>query len=145
MIRIFKSHCVNSSELVLYTAWKSNQSILKETNPEYSLEGLMIKLKLQQAGHLHRVNSLEKTLMLGKREEKEKGTAQDVVRQHHQLNGHEFKKTSRDSGGKKGVACYNPWSHKQLDTTQQLNNNNELMFLGNHHFGLQTQKDMSFD
>ena len=45
---------------------KANQSILKEINPEYSLEGLMLKLKLQYYGHLmERVNSLEKTLMLG--------------------------------------------------------------------------------
>ena len=49
------------------TARKSNQSILKEINPEYTLEGLMLKLKLQQFGHLmQRVNSLEKTLMLAK-------------------------------------------------------------------------------
>ena len=46
--------------------WKSNQSILKEINPEYSLEGLMLKLKLQIFGHLmRRADSLEKTLMLG--------------------------------------------------------------------------------
>ena len=49
------------------TARKSNQSILKEISPEYSLEGLMLKLKLQSFGHLlQRANSLEKTLMLGK-------------------------------------------------------------------------------
>ena len=48
-------------------ARRSNKSILKETNPEYSLEGLMLKLKLQYFGHqMGRVNSLEKTLMLGK-------------------------------------------------------------------------------
>ena len=52
---------------VLWTAKRSNQSILKEINPEYSLEGLMLKLKLQYFGHLvGRGNSLEKTLMLGK-------------------------------------------------------------------------------
>ena len=50
-----------------WTARKSNQSILKEINPEYSLEGLMLKLKLQYFGHLmRRADSLEKTLMLGK-------------------------------------------------------------------------------
>jgi len=49
------------------TAWRSNQSILKEINPEYSLEGLMVKPKLQYFGHLmQRVDSFEKTLMLGK-------------------------------------------------------------------------------
>ena len=52
---------------VLWTARKSNQSILKEISPEYSLEGLMLKLKLQYFGHLmRRADSLEKTLMLGK-------------------------------------------------------------------------------
>ena len=52
---------------VPWTAKKSNQSILKEINPEYSLEGLMLKLKLQYFGHLmRRADSLEETLMLGK-------------------------------------------------------------------------------
>ena len=56
---------------ILWTARRSNQSILKEINPEYSLEGLMLKLKLQYFGHLmRRANSLEKTLMLGKIEGK---------------------------------------------------------------------------
>ena len=51
---------------VLWTARSSNQSILKEINPEYSLEGLMLKLKLQYFGHMmRRTDSLEKTLMLG--------------------------------------------------------------------------------
>ena len=51
------------------TAWRSNQSILKEICPEYSLEGLMLKLKLQYFGHLiQRTDSFEKTLMLGKTE-----------------------------------------------------------------------------
>ena len=54
---------------VPWTARRSNQSILKEINPEYSLEGLMLKLKLQYFGHLmQRANSLEKTMMLGKSE-----------------------------------------------------------------------------
>ena len=54
---------------VSWTARRSNQSILKEISPEYSLEGLMLKLKLQYFGHLmRRADSLEKTLMLGKTE-----------------------------------------------------------------------------
>ena len=54
---------------VPWTARSSNQSIVKEMNPEYSLEGLMLKLKPQYFGHLmHRIDSLEKTLMLGKTE-----------------------------------------------------------------------------
>ena len=56
------------------TARRSNQSILKEINPEYSLEGLMLKLKLQHFGHLmRRADSLEKTLMLGKIEGRRRG------------------------------------------------------------------------
>ena len=56
---------------VPWTARRSNQLILKEINPEYSLEGLMLKLKLQNFGHLmQKANSLEKTLMLGKTEGK---------------------------------------------------------------------------
>ena len=52
---------------VPWTAWRSNQTILKEISPEYSLEGLMLKLKLQYFGHLmQRVDSFEKTPMLGK-------------------------------------------------------------------------------
>ena len=53
------------------TARRSNQSILKKINPEYSLEGLMLKLKLHYSGHLMRTDSLEKTLILGKIEGKE--------------------------------------------------------------------------
>ena len=56
---------------VPYTTRRSNQSILKEISPEYSLEGLMLKLKLQSFGHLmRRTDSLEKTLMLGKIEDR---------------------------------------------------------------------------
>ena len=59
---------------VPWTARRSNQSILKEINPEYSLEGLMLKLKSQYFGHvMQRVNSVEKTLMLGKIEGKRRG------------------------------------------------------------------------
>ena len=72
---------------------RSNKSILKEINPEHSLEGLMLKLKLQYFGHLmQRVNSLEKTLMLGKIEGGSlKGMTEDeMVGWHHQLNGLEL-------------------------------------------------------
>ena len=78
---------------VPWTARRSNQSILKEISPEYSLEGLMLKLKLQYFGCLMwRADSFEKTLMLGKIEGgREKGMTEDeIVGWHHQLNGHEF-------------------------------------------------------
>ena len=72
---------------VLWTARRSNESILKEISPGCSLEGLMLKLILQYFGHLmRRVDSLEKTLMLGG-----KGTTEDeIAGWHHRLNGHEF-------------------------------------------------------
>ena len=77
---------------VPWTTRRSNQSILKVISPEYSLEGLMLKLKLQYSGHLmRRADSFEKTLMLGKIEgRKEKGTTEDeMVGWHHRLDGHE--------------------------------------------------------
>ena len=78
---------------VPWTARRLNQSILKEISPEYSLEGLMLKMTLQYFGHLmQRANSLEKTLMLGKIEgRRRRGMTEDeMVGCHHQLNGHEF-------------------------------------------------------
>ena len=70
---------------VPWTTGRSNQSILKEISPEYSLEGLMLKLKLQYFGHLiRRTDSLEKTLLLGKIEGEEKGMTEDeMVGWHH--------------------------------------------------------------
>ena len=70
----------------------SNQSILKEISPGCSLEGLMLKLKLQYFGHLiQRTDSLEKTLMLGRIEGGKKGTTEDeMAGWHHQLDGCEF-------------------------------------------------------
>jgi len=66
-------------------ARRSNLSILKEISPEYSLEGLMLKLKLQYFGHLmQRTDSLKKTLMLGKRRREENGMTEDkMVGWHH--------------------------------------------------------------
>ena len=76
---------------VPWTARRSNQSILKEISPKYSLEGLMLKLKLQFFGHMmQRTDSLEKTLVLGKIEEEKGMTEDEMVGWHHQLNGHEF-------------------------------------------------------
>ena len=81
---------------VSWTARKSTQSILKEINPEYSLEGLTLKLKFQYFGHLmRRTDSLENTLMLGKIEGGRRGrgmrmTEDEMVGCHHLLNVHEF-------------------------------------------------------
>ena len=77
---------------VPWTARRSNQSILKEVSPGCSLEGLMLKLKLQYFGHLmRRVDSLEKTLMLGGFLGQEKGTTEDEMAEwHHRLDGLEY-------------------------------------------------------
>ena len=70
---------------------RSNQSILKEISPEYSLEGLMLKLKLQYFGHLvWRAALFEKTLMLVKIEGRRRGQEDAMAGWHHRLNGHEF-------------------------------------------------------
>ena len=76
---------------VPWTARRSNQSVLKEISPGCSLEGLMIKLKLQYLGHLmQRVDSLEKTLMLKEIKAGEKGTTEDeMAGWHHGLDGRE--------------------------------------------------------
>ena len=67
IIDAFELWCWRRLLRVLWTLRRSNQSILKEINPEYSLEGLILKLKLQYFGHLvGRANSVEKTLVLGK-------------------------------------------------------------------------------
>ena len=88
----FELWCWRRISRVPWTARRSNQPILKEISPEYSLEGLMLKLKRQYFGHLvRRDDSLGKTLMLGKTEWEEKGVTEDeMVGWHHQLNGHEF-------------------------------------------------------
>ena len=99
---IKKAECrrINAFELwyrrrllrVPWTARQYNQSILKEISPEYSLEGLMLKLKLQYFGHLmQRTDSLEKTLMLGKIEGgRRRGQQGEMFGWHHPLNGREF-------------------------------------------------------
>ena len=111
---------------VPWTARKSNQSILNKISPEYSLEGLMLKLKLQYFGHLMwRADSLEKTLMLGKTwRQEEKVVAQDeMAGWHHWFNGHEFVQTPEDGERQGSLPCCSPWSHKESDTAERLNNN----------------------
>ena len=104
---------------VSWTARRSNQSIQKEISPEYSLEGLMLKLKLQYFGHLmQRSSSLKKTLMLGKIKGRRQETAEDeMARWHHQLNRHELEQTPRDSGGQRSLVWCGPWGRKEVDLT----------------------------
>ena len=116
---------------VPWTTRRSNQSILKEISPGCSLKGLILKLKLQYFGHLmQRTDSLEKTLMLGKKDldagkdwrQEEKGTTEDgTVGCHHQLYEHEFEQALGFGDGKQSLVCYSPWGYKEWDTTEQLN------------------------
>ena len=92
--------------------------ILKEINPEYSLEGLMLKLKLQYFDHLmQRADSLEKTLMLGKIESRRRG--QQRMRWLDSItNSMDMNLSKRgDSVGQGSLSCCNSWGHKESDTT----------------------------
>ena len=101
---------------VPWTARRSNQSILKEINPEYSSEGLIMKPKLQYFGHLMgRAMSLEKTLILGKIEGRtERGQEDEMVGWHHQLNKHEFEQAPEDGDGQGRLACCSPWGLRRV-------------------------------
>ena len=103
------------------TLERSNQPILNEISPEYSLEGLMLKLKLQYFGHLmRRTDSLEKTLMLGgtegrRRRGRQKMRCLDGITD---LMNNEFWSTLGVGDGQEGLACYSPWGRKESDTTE---------------------------
>ena len=103
---------------VPWTARRSNQSILKEISPGISLEGMMLKLKLQYFGYLiPRVDSLEKTLMLGRTG----GRSRTGWQRMRWLDGIEFEWTPGVGDGQGGLACCNSWGHKESDTTELLN------------------------
>ena len=103
---------------VPWTAKRSNQSILKEIRPGCSLDGLVLKLKLQYFGYLmQRAESFEKTLMLGKIE----GRRRSGRPRMRWLDGIT---NSMDMGlgdGQGGLACCSSWGHKESDMTEQLN------------------------
>ena len=109
-IDAFELWCWRRLLRVPWTARRSNLSILRKINPEYSLEGLMLKLKLQYFGHLiWRADSLEKTLTANDWRQEEKGVTEDkMVGWHHQLNGYEFEQTLGDGEGQESLACYSP-------------------------------------
>ena len=116
----FELWCWRRLLRVSWTTRRSNQSILKEISPEYSLEGLMLKLKLQYFGHLmERTDSMEKTLMAGKgwRQEEKGAMENEMVEWHHQINGREFEQTPGVGDGQGGLVCCSPWGHKESDTT----------------------------
>ena len=104
-----------------WTPRRANQSILKEINSEYSLETLILKLKLQYFGRLMwRANSLEKMLMLGNIEGRRRRGWQKM-RWFDGVNGHEFEQTLGDSEGQGSLACCSPWGRKESDMNEQLN------------------------
>ena len=125
-IEAFKLWCWKRFLRVPWIAERSNQSTLKEINPKYSLEGLMLKLKLQYFGHLlQRAQTLEKTLMLGKIESRrQRGWQRMSGGWHHRLDGHEFEQTPGAREGQGSLACCSPWGCTELDTTERLSSNN---------------------
>ena len=115
-IDAFELCCWRKLLRVPWTANRPNQSILKEISPEYSLEGLMMKLKFQYFGHLMwRTDSLEKTLMLGKiKAERRRGWQRmkwlDGINDMMDMNLYQV---PRFGDGQGSLACCSPWGHKE--------------------------------
>ena len=133
-IYAFELWCWRRLLKVPWRARRSNQLIFREMNPEYSLEGLMLKLKLQYLGHLMRADDwrlIGKVPDAGKDQgQKEKRASEDeMAGWHHQCNEHELGQTPGDGEEQRSLACCSPWGHKELDTTGRLNNNIQLLTL----------------
>ena len=107
---------------VPWTARRSNQSILKEISLEHSLGGLILKLKLRYFGHLiQKINSLEKTLMLGKAEGRRRREHQRMRWLDGITNSMDMSLSPGVGHGQGGLACCSLWGHEELDTTELLN------------------------
>ena len=105
-IDAFELWCWRSLLRVPWTSRRCNQSLIKESSPDCSLEGLMLKPKLQYFGHqMWRADSLKKTLGKDWRQEKKGVTEDEMVRWHHRLNGHEFVWTPGVGDGQGGLVC----------------------------------------
>ena len=114
-IDAFELWCWRRLLRVPWTARRSIQFILKEISPEYSLEGLMLKLKLQYFGHLMRRADIGKDCDAGKDWRREKGTTEDeMVGWHDLLDGHDFQQTQRVGDGQGGLVCCSPWGKNWL-------------------------------
>ena len=123
-IDAFELWCWRRLLRVPWTARRSNQSTLKETSPGCSLEGLMLRLKLQYFGHLiQRVDSLGKKPWCweGLGAGGEGMTEDEMAGWHHRFNAHEFGWTLGVGDGQGGLACCDLWIRKESDTTEQLN------------------------
>ena len=121
-IDAFELWCWRRLLRVPWTTRRSNQSILKEISPKYSLEVLMLKLKLQYFGDLmRRTDSLEKTLMLGKIKGRRRRGRQRMRWLDDWCDGPEFEWALAVSDGQGSLACCSPWSHNESDTTERLN------------------------
>ena len=124
-IDAFELWCWRRLLRIPWTARRANQSILKEISPGCSLEGMMLKLKLQYFGHpTWRVDSLEKTLMLGgiggrRRRGQQRMRWLDGITDSMVMSLNEW--TPGVGDGQGGLACCNSWGRKELDTTEQLN------------------------
>ena len=118
-IDVLELWCWGKLLRVPWTARRSNQSMLKEISPEYSLEGLMLKLKLQYFGHLiwrmtHSVLS-GKDLDAGEdwRQEEKGSTEDEMIGWHHRLVGHEFEQAPEVGDGQGSLVCCSPWGGKE--------------------------------
>ena len=141
-IDAFELWCWRRLLRVPRTARWSNQSILKEISPGYSLDGLMLKLKLQYFGHLmRRADSFEKTLMLGKMEGRRRRGWQrmrwEMVGWHHRLGGHEFELTPGVGDRQGGLACCGSWDCKESDRLSKWTELNHAYKNGSTHLSTQ--------
>ena len=126
-IDAFEMWCWRRPLRVPWTTRRSNESILKEINGEYSLEGLMLKLKFPILWPPDvKCWLTRKYPNAGKdRQQEEKGTTEDkMVGWHQQLNEHEFEQALEDGEGQRSLPCCSPWGHKESTMTEWLNNRN---------------------
>ena len=119
-IDVFEVWCWRRLLRVPWTSRRSNQSILKDISPGCSLEGLMLKLKLQHFGHLMlRADSFRKTLMLGKIEGKRRRGRQRMRWLDCITDSMDMSLLTLGVGdGQRGLVCYSSWGHKESNTTE---------------------------
>ena len=121
-IDAFELWCWRRLLRVPWTARRSNQSILKEINLEYSLERLMVRLKLRYFGHLMWRADSWKRPWCWERLKQEKGMTEDeMVGWHHWLKVHDFEQALGDGERQGKLACCSPWARKEPDVTERLN------------------------